>query len=378
MIVGIKDSLKLFGISVMLCCAVTVCNLFLNFDLDLRAIGCFLENLEALAFYDALRMTSKVVCGVTGACLAATTGVMLVFYIKHYIDRHAREIGILKALGYSNLKIAKSFSVFALNVFLGCLLGYLLSLLLMPMFYEKQNVGNFLPHLRIKIHWILFLPLVLLPTLAFGVIAVGYSLRKLDQPCVNLLKGIEKVKGKNRAGKDKVDFVSEMRSSVLRSRKVLVFFIFFSAFIFSDTILMSVSMRDIASDMMGLMIFLIGVVLAFTTLYIAVSTVIRSNQKSVAMMRVFGYDAAACKRAVLDGYRPAAYFGFAVGTVYQYAMLRIMVELVFAGVEGVPEYRFDFPVCCVTFVSFVLIYEGILYGYGRAMRKIPLKQIMTE
>ena len=115
-----------------------------------------------------------------------------------------------------------------------------------------------------------------------------------------------------------------------------------------------------------------------TTLYIAVSTVIRSNQKSMAMMRVFGYDAAACKRAALDGYRPAAYFGFAVGAVYQYVMLRIMVELIFAGVEGVPEYKFDFPVCCVTFVSFALIYEGILYGYGRAMRKIPLKQIMTE
>ena len=57
-------------------------------------------------------------------------------------------------------------------------------------------------------------------------------------------------------------------------------------------------------------------------------------------MRVFGYDAAACKRAVLDGYRPASYLGFAVGAVYQHAMLRIMVEVVFAGVEGVPEYEF--------------------------------------
>ena len=378
MIVNIKDSLKLFGISIMACCAVTVCNLFLNYYIDLAAIAGLIDNPAAQMLYDALLMNSKVVCVVSGGCLAATTMVMLFFYIKHYIDSHSREIGILKALGYSDFKIAKGFFVFGLSVLIGCLAGYLLSFVIMPGFYAKQNADGYLPDVSAHVHGILFVLLVLLPALLFAFIAVGYSLLKLNQPCVNLLKGIVKSKGKNRDIKDKNSFIAEMKSSVLRSRKTLVFFIVFSSFCFSAMIQMSTSMKDLASEMMGLMIFLIGVVLAFTTLYIAVISVIRSNQKNIIMMRVFGYESTDCKRAVLDGYRPAAYIGFVIGSVYQYALLRIMVDIVFAGVEGVPEYKFDFPVCFITLCAFIIVYEGIMFAYGQSMKRISLKQIMSD
>ena len=66
MIVSIKDSVKLFGISIMTCCAVTVCNMFLNYYLDLTAIAGLIDNPYAQMFYDAQIMTSKVVCGVSG------------------------------------------------------------------------------------------------------------------------------------------------------------------------------------------------------------------------------------------------------------------------------------------------------------------------
>ena len=378
MIVSIKDSVKLFGISIMTCCAVTVCNLFLNYYLDLTAIADLIDNPYVQMFYDAQIMTAKVVCAVSGGCLAITTIVMLFFYIKHYIDSHSKEIGILKALGYSEFKIAKGFSVFGLSVFIGCMTGYLLSFLLMPQFYELQNKDGYLPELSIRFHWILFVLLVIIPTVVFAMIAVCNSLLKLRQPCVNLLKGIVKTKGKSRNTRDKKTFVGEMKSSVLRSRKTLVFFIAFSSFCFSAMIQMSASMKDLSSEMMGLMIFVIGVVLAFTTLYIAVSTVIRSNQKNIAMMRVFGYKSEECKRSVLDGYRPAAYIGFVIGSVYQYGLLRVMVDIVFAGVEGVPEYKFDFPVCFITLGVFIVVYEGIMFAYGQAMKRIPLKQIMSE
>ncbi len=378
MIVSIKDSVKLFGISIMACCAVFVCNMFLNYYLDLTAAADLINDFRAQSLYDAQLMTSKVVCSVSGGCLAITTIAMLFFYIKHYIDSHSKEIGILKALGYSDLKIAKGFSVFGLSVFTGCLSGYLMSFLIMPAFYEKQNDKGYLPDIPVNFNFILFVLLVILPSILFALIAVGYSVRKLNQPCVNLLKGLAKVKGKNRSGKDKKDFVAEMRSSVLRSRKTLVFFIIFSSFCFSAMVQMSASMKDLSSEMMGIMTFVIGVVLAFTTLYISTTTVIRSNQKNIAMMRVYGYSSAECKRSVLDGYRPAAYIGFVIGSVYQYALLKIAVDVVFAGVKGVPEYNFDFPVCFITLAVFIVVYEGIMFAYGKSMKRIPLKQIMSE
>lgn len=378
MVVSLKDSLKLFGISIMTCCAVTVCSLFLNYYIDLRAIADLIDNPYTQMFYDAQIMTSKVVCAVSGGCLAATTVVMLLFYIKHYIDSHSREIGILKALGYSDLKIAKGFSVFGLSVLLGCLMGYLLSFLLMPQFYEVQNKEGILPGLSIHHHWILFVLLVVVPTVAFALIAVGHSLIKLNQPCVNLLRGVVKFKGKNRDGRDKKTFVAEMRNSVLRSRKTLVFFIGFSSFCFSAMVQMSFSMEELANQMMGLMILIIGLVLAFTTLYITVTTVVRSNQKNIAMMRVFGYDSTECKRSVLDGYRPAAYIGFVIGSAYQYLLLKVMVDIVFADVEGVPEYGFDFSMFFITLAVFIVVYEGVMLYYGASMKRIPLKQIMNE
>lgn len=378
MVVSIKDSFKLFGISIMTCCAVTVCNLFLNYYIDLTEIESLIVNEYAKVFYDAQLMTAQVVCSVSGGCLFATTIVMLFFYIKHYIDSHGKEIGILKALGYSDFKIAKGFSVFGLSVFWGCLVGYILSFTLMPGFYEVQNEEGLLPEFSVNFHASLFIFLVIAPTILFSIISVANSLIKLKQPAINLLKGITKSKGKNIDIKDKKNFIYDMKSAVLRSRKTLIFFIAFSSFCFSTMIQMSASMDELASEFAGLMILIIGIVLAFTTLYIAVTTVINSNQKNIAMMRVFGYQSSQCKKAVLDGYRPSAYIGFLLGTIYQFVLLKIMVKIVFADVEGVPEFNFDFPVFFITLGVFILVYESIMFIYGNSMKKISLKQIMSE
>ena len=117
-------------------------------------------------------MTARVVCAVSGGCLLLTTVIMLFFYIRHYIDSHSKEIGILKALGYPDVKVAKGFSVCGFSVFIGCLLGYLLSFILMPGFYELQNKEGYLPYFSIHFHLHLFLFLVIIPTLFFATLAV--------------------------------------------------------------------------------------------------------------------------------------------------------------------------------------------------------------
>ncbi len=130
--------------------------------------------------------------------------------------------------------------------------------------------------------------------------------------------------------------------------------------------------------MMGAMMLLIGLVLAFTTLFLAVTTVIGGNTKTIAMMRVFGYSQKECCRAILGGYRPMSYLGFAVGTGYQYTLLRIMVDVVFQDVEGVPVYQFDFPVMLLSLVIFTLIYEILMFVYSEKIKKISIKEIMIE
>lgn len=382
MVVGIKDAAKLIGISIISFCAVIVCTMFLNFNMDVVGIKDDITSEYVMAFYDAQVSTAKVVSIVSGGCLLVTSLIMLIFYIKHYIDTHKKELGILKALGYSNMRIAKNFYVFGLSVFIGTVLGFGGAFLLMPKFYALQNEDKILPEIFIHFHPQLFVCLVIVPTVAFSLLSVCYADFALKKPVLSLLKGSLRNSAKVRKTKPEKDtgesFISDLKKTTLKSRKSLVFFIVFASFCFSAMTQMSASMKDLSSVMMGMMILLIGIVLACTTLFIAITTVIKGNTKTLAMMRVFGYSQKECCRALLGGYRPLGYIGFAIGTIYQYVLLRIMVDIVFKDIEGVPEYKFDFPVMFLSLAAFILFYEIVMYVYSQRIKKISVKEIMLE
>ena len=382
MLVGIKNASKLIGISIIACCAVLVCTMFLNFYFDVQLIESEIISELSMVFYNAQVSTAKVVCLVSGGCLLMTSIVMLLFYIKHYIDTHKKELGILKALGYSNLKIAKSFWVFGISTFIGTAIGYAGAFLLMPLFYTLQNEDKMLPEITIHFHPSILLYFVILPTVCFSVLSVYYACYKLKRPVLLLLKDNLQTASKtpkHRIEKDReVSFVEDLKRSTLKAKKTLVFFIIFASFCFSAMTQMSFSMKDLSSEMMGVMMLVIGLVLAFTTLFLAITTVINGNTKTIAMMRVFGYSQKKCCRAILGGYRPMSYIGFVIGTVYQYGLLRLMVDIVFKDVEGIPAYEFDFPVMIISLVVFIAFYEIRMYVYSEKIKKISIKEIMIE
>lgn len=382
MVLGIKDAAKFIGISIISCCAVLVCTMFLNFYFDITEIKNSIMSNEAMLFYDAQVSTAKVVCIVSGGCLLVTEVIMLLFYIKHYIDIHGKELGILKALGYSNFKVAKNFRVFGISVFIGALIGFCTAFLIMPEFYELQNEDRLLPNMSVHFHPSILICLVILPTLAFSALSVFYAFMKLKRPVLFLLK--ENIQYSSKTGKQEVkkekelSFVDDLKKNTLRSKKTLVFFIVFASFCFSAMTQMSYSMKDLSSVMMGAIIMMIGVVLAFTTLFLAITTVVNGNAKTIAMMRVFGYSHAQCFKAILGGYRSMSYIGFILGTVYQYLLLKIMVTVVFKDLKTVPKYEFDFTAMAISLASFIVIYELVMYFYGEKIKKISIKRIMTE
>lgn len=386
MVIGLKNAVKLVGITIMCFCAVFVCNLFLNFNIDVMRIESELTAEYQTIFYDALTSTGKVVSSLSGGCLLITSVVMLIFYIKQYINSHSKELGILKALGYSNMKIAKNFWIFGLSVFMGALPGYLSSFLLMPAFYEKQNEDSILPEINVHINLILFLLLVVVPSVMFGFLSVILTVAKLKRPVIKLLKEIPDIKIKKfthkntKSGKE-LSFLSELRKATLKSKKTLVFLIAFASFCFSAMMQMSFSMDDLASELFAIMIFMIGIVLSFTTLFLGISTVISANGKTIAMLKVEGYSVKQCESAIFSGYRPIAYIGFAIGTVYQYILLKVMVEVVFrefSEVGNMPEYGFDVKAFVICLISFAFLYEIMMRYCGGKIRKCPIKQVMES
>lgn len=312
--------------------------------------------------YDAQVASGKVIACVSGGCFVATTVVLLIFYVKNYIDSHGKELGILKALGYSNINVAKHFWVFGISVFVGTVVRYVAAMVYMPTFYDVQNDMGLFPQMQPEYHFFLAFSLIVFPTVFFMLLAVMYAFFKIKSPILGLLREAQNVKVKV-SNADEVDlpFLTELKKNTLKRRKILVFFVGFSAFCFSAMTQMSMSMDDLASENFSFMIISIGLILAFMTLLMSLTSVVKSNTKTIAMMKVFGYSQKECSDSILGGYRSVSYMGFVVGTVYQYLLLKIMVDVVFADLENIPKFSFNFKALAVSAAAFIVAYEIIIY-----------------
>ena len=95
----------------------------------------------------------------------------------------------MKALGYSNWRIAGTFWVFGLSIFVGTAIGYLGAHGMMPLFYSVQNEDHLIPEVVLHFHPLLAVYLVVLPTAFFALLSVLYSYWKLKSPVLDLLRG---------------------------------------------------------------------------------------------------------------------------------------------------------------------------------------------
>ena len=382
MIIQWKDAAKLLGVFIISCCAVFVCTLFLNFNIDIVRVKDLITSETTMAFYDAQVLMGKVISAVSGGCLFITSVIMLFFYIKHYIDVHKEELGILKALGYSNFKIAKGFWVFGFSVFMGTAVGFCSSFALMPTFYKVMNEDAILPKIPLHFNNELVLYMIALPTVAFVLLAIIYSYHKVKSPVLELLKGKSEVVGKKRKSKQRQHsertFLQELKHSTVISRSSLIFFIAFASFCYSDMMQMSFSMDELASPMFTVILIVIGLILACTTLFLAITTVVNANTKTISMMNISGYSLRECSDAILNGYRPIAYIGFAIGTIYQYGLMKTMISMFSQSAENIPEYNFDVKAFIIVLISFAFIYEVIMSCYAARIKKISIKEIMLK
>lgn len=379
MIISIRDSLKLIGVVLICACAAFVCYLFLTYMAELRSIADEVPEGAAQIIYDAQLATSKVVISVTGGCLVSTAIVVLCFYVNQYVSSHAKELGVLKALGWTRGEISRGFAVFGLSAFVGGLAGCIMAALEMPAFMETMNEDGLLPDVHPGIHPELFVYIAVLPGIVFASFAVLYAARRLRMPAVALLRGLPATPRTTRKHENKdASFLVSVRKSILRTSRPLVFFVFIGAFCFSCMMQMSSSMTDLASELMAVIMLVIGIVLALTCLLLSVSSAVQRSMPAAAIMHASGYSTAECRRALLDGFRPAAYAGFAVGTIYQYVLLRLVIDIFYADYPGMPEYTFDAPLMWICFGLFVVLYEGGLRFVSKRLTRVQIRELASE
>ena len=378
---SIKDLYRLVVVSVISFCAVFVTNLFLNFYLDIRLLDQTNWLPEIRAAYDAQVAISWLIASISGAVLSLTSMLLLFFYIRQFIDQHKPELGILKAMGYKNWEIARKFWIFSLPVGLGTGIGYLSSFAMMPHFYQLRNQSGVLPEITIMQHWSLFLFLVVLPTLAFTALAVLCASYYLRLPALDLLKRASssqkspKRKATKKIRKDR-PFLKDFSASLLWSRKLLIFFVIFGSMCFSAMIQLSFGMKELTDETIQMMMMSIGTVLSVAILYLSLGVLLQENQETLAIMKVFGYSRNECHKSLFAPYRFLAFLGFVLGTGYQYGIMQLLLRLMEKSIAQKVDYDFDFGVCLMTLLVFVLVYESLIYLSSRRIDQLTIKQVM--
>ncbi|MBD5560590.1 MAG: FtsX-like permease family protein [Clostridia bacterium] len=377
MLVSIRNGLRLVGVALILLCAAFVCTLFLTYRLDLAAIRGDIEPGIMQTIYDAQLASSNVVLAVTSGCLLATSIVVLCFYVQSYVERCQQQLGVLKALGYSDWELASHFWVFGLSALLGGAMGTLAAFVYLPVFAETMNADRLLPELAVKIHPELLWWTAAAPGILLAAAAVLQARRTLRRPVPDLLRGLRPEKSVRLERRD-LPFLSALRQSVRRTKKALLFFIFIGGFSFACMMQMAPSMRDLASESMALMMFVIGLVLACTAVIVSAKSAVRARRRTLILMHALGYSRREQAQSVLGVYRPFAYAGFAVGTVYQYVLLKLMVDVIYRDFPGMPAYSFDLPVCLWVLLAFAVFYELCTAACAREARHLPVRILTSD
>ena len=376
MIVGVKDGFKFIGVAVVCACATFVLTFFLNYRLDALAVDAGTLSEEARALYDAQLVSAKITCAVTGGCLALIAAALTVFYVGVYIDSRAQRLGVLKALGYSDGRLAAGFLAFGLSVFVGSAAGHGAGYAFSPIVYRLMSDG--LIPLTLRYHTTLTVCLVLLPTALFAALAALCALVKLRRPALSLIRGKAEREKHGKDGRAERSFLRDCMLKTPARSKLLTFFVAIAGFCYGTMLQMSRSMKELSSVTVGAVMLLIGVVLSVTAFALAMTSLTRANAKTVALMRAYGYSLSECGAAVFGGFRLFAYLGFAVGTVYQYGLLKLMTAVVFRGVAGMPAYTFDVKAFFVTFATFLVLYEAAIAFFTYRIGKTPLKNFIAE
>lgn len=382
MVLSKKEILKISAVAITLGAAVFVVNMFLNYLVDLSDLKEDIPSMYADDF-DTMYSMCVSVAEICGGMMAATATLMTIFFVLNYVDQHSSQLGILKALGYSSESIALRLWPFPIGAFLGSLLGYLLSAAFFPLFYDAQNNGVAFT-VEEEWHLILILPLTLIPAMIIALVTFLSAIAKLQKSALSLITGKDDKQKKAKASKDIAKpskdrpFLKQMPISVLKSRKMLIFFALFASFCFTGNLQVAMSMKPYTSDVMRWMMIIIASIIAAMAHLLSMSSLIAGNRRSISLMRLMGYTQKECRKAVLDVYRPFAYGGVIIGSLYAYGLMYYMVNVLFKDVEGVEPYSFDWIALLISTAIFAVVYEISIYLFSKKIEKIDPKLIMME
>lgn len=379
--IKLQQSLKMFSVVILCFGAVFICTLFMNYGLDLKSIESETMESATRAIYEGQKTMSSIIVACAGGIMGTIALIVLGFSVSRYINENQSNMGVLKALGYSNLKIGVGFLKFGLSVLCGTLLGCAAGYAFSPIVYNIFNNGE-LPDVALSFHLSVVIYLVIVPSLLFSLVAFIYSLLKLRKPPLDMIREVQKtrtnkISAKLQSKKNEKPFLQNLKRTILFNNLILILFVGIAGFGFSAQIQIAFLMREVNMDITFSIINLgVGAILGLVTLLLSLSYVLNSNYKYISLLKAYGYTEKECSHAMFGGYRIVSYVGFAIGTIYQFFFMRFMISL-FAGAYDI-DLEFNVGGFFITLIAFIMSYEVIMFFYKRKLNQISFKELMQS
>lgn len=371
--IRLKNVCKAFGGAIVIFCAAFIVYLFQSFRMDLLKLDSSQLSAAQKALYDAQITQSNMMLAIASGILGLFAVVTLFFSISNYIKDNQQNMGILKAMGYERKRIAIEFTKFATNAFLGSLLAVVAGVIFQPLFYQEMTKDAILPDITPSFHPLLALLLLVLPGLIFGIAAYMIAFCKLSRKPLEMIKGGKSTRTKRM--KDKKTFLQTLKYAMLKNHISLIIFVGFASLCFGATVQMSFSLDQLnASSFFFWMMFGIGLLLGVSILYLAFGFAYTENKEYVSLMKAYGYYDKEAIQTMYGGYVYVTIIGFIIGTVYQYGLICLMINLFSETMQL--EYTFSFSGLAYTLLIFVPVYLLInLYFYFK-LKKLPIKEAL--
>lgn len=369
----VKETFKSVGILLICFCIVFLETLFFSYSRDLKGLDSSLLSIEQHALYDA-QTSLCLMMHVISFCILGGFGFVLLFFsIERYIEENKQNMGLLKALGYHNQEIARSFSKFAIPTFMGCSAGYLIAFAFSKLFYQEMN-GDILPDFTFQFHLDIFLLLIFIPTILVLFFSLLIAFIKLRKPALDMINDLERNQ-KSKASKEMSSYLKQLKRTILKNHKLLVFFEAFSVICFASCIQMSFTMKSQAdtSILLFWMMFGIGVLLGITILFLAFKFIYKDNIKYILILKAYGYTNKECRNAFYSSYHVVSLIAFIIGTVYQIGLLSFMFRVFSKTIEI--KYRFDWLGFLYSILIFCAVYACIFVYYHFKIKQMRLNQM---
>lgn len=379
-----KDFSRLTSLVIVSFTVAFVCSLFLNYLLDLTEFKKTFFDEMILMELNSRETMARFTFMLTFIMLGVTTIFLIISAVNTFIDEHQPVMGMLKAMGYSNLKIAMDFYKFGLAIFMGLLLGYLSSMTIAPVFYDAfAGESHTNPPLTFQMMTVVYM--VLIPTLVMIVISVLHAYRRLrKRPLemiyhVSVIKASDKLATYQEKNKDN-DYLKSISRVTIRRHRGKTLLVIFAGFCFAAMMQMPITLWNSGFSLIGAMIMVVSAVtLGCGILYITLNIVVNANRKAIAIMKMCGYSDHECNKVFLKPYKCYGYMGFIIGSIYQFLLVKMIMQFY---EKSNPDFSFEvvfrFDGLLLIFILFFCYYHLLLVLCKRRMKKVSYDQLLKR